>query len=69
MKKKEDIACLNCGKMFHPARKESKFCCRECGIEYNKSHGKYAKSEEQKAKMSAARMGKEPWYKGRKCTE
>ena len=30
MRKKEDIACLNCVKMFHPARKESKFCCREC---------------------------------------
>lgn len=69
MKKKEDIACLNCGKMFHPARKGSKFCCRECGIEYNKVHGKYAKTEEQKAKLSAAHIGKDPWNKGRKCTE
>ena len=69
MKKKEDIACLNCGKMFHPARKESKFCCRECGIEYNKAHGKYAKTEEQKVKLSAAHIGKDPWNKGRKCTE
>ena len=69
MKKKEDIACLNCGKMFHPARKESKFCCRECGIQYNKEHGKYNKSDEQKAKLSAARIGKVPWNKGRKCTE
>ena len=69
MQKKEDIACPNCGKMFHPARKESKFCCRKCGIEYNKSHGKYKKTEEQKAKLSAAHMGKEAWNKGRKCTE
>lgn len=69
MQKKEDIACPNCGKMFHPARKESKFCCRKCGVEYNKSHGIYKKTEEQKAKLSAARLGKEPWNKGRKCTE
>ena len=69
MKKKEDIACLNCGKMFHPARKESKFCCRECGIEYNKTHDKYKKSEEHKAKLAAAHKGKDPWNKGRKCTE
>lgn len=69
MKKKEDIPCLNCGKLFHPARKETKFCCRECGIQYNKEHGKYDKSDEQKAKLSAARMGKTPWNKGRKCTE
>lgn len=69
MKKKEDIPCLNCGKLFHPARKETKFCCRECGVQYNKEHGKYDKSDEQKAKLSAARIGKTPWNKGRKCTE
>lgn len=69
MKKKEDIRCPNCGKLFHPARKESKFCCRQCGIEYNKAHGVYKKSDEMKAKMSAARMGKDPWNKGRKMTK
>ena len=69
MKKKADIPCLNCGKVFHPARKETKFCCRECGIQYNKEHGIMKKSDEQKAKLSAARMGKTPWNKGRKCTE
>lgn len=69
MRKKEDISCLNCGKLFHPARKETKFCCRECGIQYNKEHGKYDKSDEQKAKLSAARIGKTPWNKGRKCSE
>lgn len=69
MKKKEDIACLNCGKLFHPARKETKFCCRQCGTEYNKTHGVYKKSDEMKAKLSAARMGKDPWNKGRKMTQ
>ena len=69
MKKKANIECLNCGKLFHPPRKESKFCCRECGIEYNKSHGKYKKTEEHKIKLAEARKGKEPWNKGRKCTE
>jgi predicted nucleic acid-binding Zn-ribbon protein len=69
MKKKEDIACPNCGKLFHPARKESKFCCRQCGIEYNKAHGLYKKSDEMKAKLSAARTGKDPWNKGRKMTQ
>lgn len=69
MKKKADIACLNCGKLFHPARKSSIFCCRECGIEYNKTHGKYKKTEEQRKKLSEARMGKEPWNKGKKASE
>jgi predicted nucleic acid-binding Zn-ribbon protein len=69
MQKKPDIPCLNCGKLFHPNSKKAKFCCRECGIEYNKAHGKYAKTEEQKEKMSKARLGKEPWNKGRKCTD
>lgn len=69
MKKKADIACLNCGKLFHPARKSSIFCCRECGIEYNKTHGKYKKTEEQRKKLSEARMGKEPWNKGKKTSE
>lgn len=68
MKKREDIECLNCGKKFHPARPKSKFCCRACGIKYNKEHGIMKKTEEQKAKMSKARLGKEPWNKGRKCT-
>lgn len=69
MKKKADIACLNCGKLFHPARKSSIFCCRECGIEYNKTHGKYKKTEEQRKKISEARIGKEPWNKGKKASE
>lgn len=69
MKKKADIACLNCGKLFHPARKSSIFCCRECGIEYNKTHGKYKKTEEQRKKLSEARTGKEPWNKGKKASE
>ena len=69
MQRKPDIPCLNCGKLFHPNSKKAKFCCRECGIEYNKAHGKYAKTEEQKEKMSKARLGKEPWNKGRKCTD
>lgn len=69
MKKKADIACLNCGKLFHPARKSSIFCCRECGIEYNKIHGKYKKTEEQRKKISEARIGKEPWNKGKKASE
>jgi len=69
VKKKADIACLNCGKLFHPARKSSIFCCRECGIEYNKTHGKYKKTEEQRKKLSEARMGKEPWNKGKKTSE
>lgn len=69
MKKKADIACLNCGKLFHPVRKSSIFCCRECGIEYNKTHGKYKKTEEQRKKISEARMGKEPWNKGKKASE
>lgn len=69
MKKKADIACLNCGKLFHPARKSSIFCCRECGIEYNKTHGKYKKTEEQRKKLSEARIGKEPWNKGKKASE
>ena len=69
MQRKPDILCLNCGKLFHPNSKKAKFCCRECGIEYNKAHGKYAKTEEQKEKMSKARLGKEPWNKGRKCTD
>lgn len=68
MKKKADIACLNCGKLFHPVRKSSKFCCRECGIEYNKTHGAYKKTEEQRKKLSEARMGKEPWNKGKKTS-
>ena len=69
MKKKADIACPNCGKLFHPVRKSSKFCCRECGIEYNKTHGAYKKTEEQRKKLSEARMGKEPWNKGKKTSE
>lgn len=69
MKKKADIACLNCGKLFHPVRKSSIFCCRECGIEYNKTHGKYKKTEEQRKKISEARIGKEPWNKGKKASE
>lgn len=69
MKKKADIACLNCGKLFHPARKESKFCCRECSIQYNKEHGVMKKTEEQRKKLSEAHMGKEPWNKGRVCSE
>lgn len=69
MKKKEDIVCPNCGKLFHPARKESKFCCRQCGIEYNKAHGMYKKSDETKAKLAAAHVGKDPWNKGRKMTQ
>lgn len=69
MKKKADIACPNCGKLFHPVRKSSKFCCRECGIEYNKTHGAYKKTEEQRKKLSEARMGKEPWNKGKKASE
>lgn len=69
MKKKADIVCLNCGKLFHARRKESKFCCRACGIEYNKIHGKYIKTEEQKKKLSETKKGSTPWNKGRKCTE
>ena len=68
MKKKADIACLNCGKLFHPVRKESKFCCRECGIQYNKEHGVMKKTEEQRKKLSEAHMGKEPWNKGKKSS-
>lgn len=68
VKKKADIVCLNCGKLFHPARKSSIFCCRECGIEYNKSHGKYKKTEEQRKKLSEAHVGKEPWNKGKKAS-
>lgn len=69
MKKKADIECLNCGKLFHPARKESKFCCRECGIEYNKRSGKYKKTEEQRFKLSERKKGKEPWNKGKKTSQ
>lgn len=68
MKKKDDIICLNCGRVFHPARKESKFCCRACGIEYNKVNGIYKKTEEQRKKLSKAKMGKEPWNKGKKTS-
>lgn len=64
MRKKSDIVCKNCGKLFHPKRKESVFCCRECASEYNKVHGVFKKSDEQKAKLSAARKGKTPWNKG-----
>lgn len=64
MRKKPDIACKNCGKLFHPKRKESIFCCRECASEYNKVHGVFKKSDEQKAKLSAAHKGKTPWNKG-----
>ena len=69
MKKKEDIACLNCGKLFHPARKESMFCCRECGIEYNKKNGKYKKTEEIRKKLSEACKGRTAWNKGKKASE
>lgn len=68
MKKKPDIECLNCGKLFHPTRKGTKFCCRACGIEYNTIHGKYKKTDEQKEKLSKAKMGKEPWNKGKKAS-
>ena len=68
MKKKADIKCLNCGKLFHPARKESKFCCRECGIKYNKEHGVMKKTEEQRLKLSESKKGKEPWNKGKKSS-
>ena len=56
MKKKADIKCLNCGKLFHPARKESKFCCRECGIKYNKEHGVMKKTEEQLSKLEGVEV-------------
>lgn len=68
MKRKPDIPCPNCGKYFHPRRPTTIFCCRECGIAYNKAHGKYKKSEETKAKLAAAHKGKAPWNKGRKMT-
>lgn len=68
MRRKPDIACLNCGKMFHPTRKGSTFCCRQCASEYNKLHGKYSKSEETRKKLSEARKGKEPWNKGKKAS-
>jgi len=68
MKKKENIECLNCGKLFHPERKTSKFCCRDCSTKYNKEHGIMKKSEEQKAKISASRKGTPAWNKGRKMS-
>jgi endogenous inhibitor of DNA gyrase (YacG/DUF329 family) len=58
MKKKEDIPCLNCGKLFHPARKTREFCSRECNILYRKEHEGYVVSTETKQKMSNSHIGK-----------
>lgn len=68
MKKREDIECPNCGRLFHPSRPSSIFCCRSCGVEYNKKVGKYKKSEEQRKKLSEVKRGKEPWNKGKKSS-
>lgn len=68
MKKREDIECPNCGRLFHPSRPSSIFCCRECGIAYNKKTGKYKKSEEHRKKLSEVKKGKEPWNKGKKSS-
>lgn len=50
--------CLQCGKEFHPARKERLFCSRECSINYRKEHDKYIVSESTKQKMSNSHIGK-----------
>lgn len=68
MKRREDIECLECGKLFHPNRPAQKFCSRECGVKYNKEHGLYKKSEEQRNKLAQAHIGKEPWNKGKKTS-
>lgn len=68
MKRKEDIECLECHKMFHPKKKQQVFCCRECAMKYNKRNGVFNKSEETRQKLSLSRKGKIPWNKGRKNT-
>lgn len=68
MKRRPDIVCKNCGKLFHPDRPSSTFCCRECATEYNKTHGVFKKTDEQRAKLSEARKGKTPWNKGKKAS-
>lgn len=69
MKKREDIVCLNCGNLFHPNKPESKFCCRDCATIYNKEHGIMKKTEEQRAKLSKAHIGKPAWNKGKKTSQ
>ena len=66
MKKREDIKCLYCDKLFHPARPNSKFCCRKCAISYNTENGILKKSEEQRKILSEKHKGKVPWNKGKK---
>ena len=68
MKRREDIECLECGKLFHPNRPAQKFCSRECGVKYNKEHDVYKKTEEQRNKLAQAHIGKEPWNKGKKTS-
>ena len=58
MYKVDNKKCLQCGKEFHPARKERLFCSRECSINYRKEHDKYIVSESTKQKMSNSHMGK-----------
>ena len=58
----------NCGKLFHARKPDGIFCCRECATEYNKTHGVFKKTYEQRAKLSEARKGKTPWNKGKKAS-
>lgn len=69
MKKRDNIICPNCGKEFHPNRPESKFCCRECGIEYRKKNGLYKIGEEGRKKLSESHKGKTAWNKGKKSSQ
>ena len=58
MHKVDDKICINCGKLFHPARKDRMFCSRECANAYRLKQGKYTISEETRAKMSQSHIGK-----------
>lgn len=68
MQRKPDIACKNCGKLFHSRSESNVFCCRACAMEYNKTHGVYKKTDEMKKKLSEVRKGKVPWNKGKKTS-
>jgi protein-arginine kinase activator protein McsA len=65
MRKKPDIPCKNCSKLFHARRKQSLFCCRECSIIWNTEHGVFKKTEEQRTKISIATQGRVPHNKGK----
>lgn len=69
MKRKPDVPCKNCGKLFHARSPQNLFCCRECGVEYKNKNNLYKKSDETKAKISKSRKGITPWNKGIPITD